>query len=313
MYEPWIKFSREVSFNSNGGSEVASQKVGFNEMAITPELPTKTGYVLEGWYTDEDLSSRFDFNSPIKASLTLYAKWIIPTIEYMEVTFNSNGGSEVASQTVLYDGYAKEPEPPTQTGYSFTGWYLDSVFNTSFDFASPITESITLHAKWDLLAPESREVSFDPNGGSLVASQTVNKNDYATEPTPPTRSGYTFDGWFTDSLLTTRFAFTTPITENITLYAKWISGTVDLLITNTIGIINQGITDKKIIGIGPKLIDQLNKVTVTLAKNDKKTAIRLLNQFISTVNSQSGRKIEVITAESLVAQAKNMIKTISNP
>jgi len=70
-------------------------------------------------------------------------------------------------------------------------------------------------------AVSSVTVTFDSNGGSSVPSQTVNSGTTATRPTNPTRSGYTFDNWYSNSGLTTVYNFSTPVTWNITLYAKW--------------------------------------------------------------------------------------------
>ncbi|WP_243394316.1 Ig-like domain-containing protein [Bifidobacterium parmae] len=64
-------------------------------------------------------------------------------------------------------------------------------------------------------------VTFDSNGGSAVATQTVDSGSVATSPTAPTRSGYTFGGWYSDAKLTTKYDFNSGVTGNITLYAKW--------------------------------------------------------------------------------------------
>ena len=64
-------------------------------------------------------------------------------------------------------------------------------------------------------------VTFDSNGGSVVSNQTVNKNTTIKEPEEPQKEGYNFAGWFTDKELTEKFDFSTKITKNITLYAKW--------------------------------------------------------------------------------------------
>lgn len=64
-------------------------------------------------------------------------------------------------------------------------------------------------------------VTFNSNGGSAVASQTVTDGETATEPDDPTKDGSTFAGWYSDEELTTEFNFATPITQNTTLYAKW--------------------------------------------------------------------------------------------
>jgi uncharacterized repeat protein (TIGR02543 family) len=136
------------------------------------------------------------------------------------VTFDSNGGSTVTSQSVSYDGTATAPSPPTMTGSTFAGWYTDNTtFNNAFDFTTPITGDITLYAKWTI---NSYAVNFDSNGGSTVTSQSVSYDGTATAPTSPTMTGYTFAGWYTDNTtFSNAFDFTTPITGDITLYAKW--------------------------------------------------------------------------------------------
>ena len=64
-------------------------------------------------------------------------------------------------------------------------------------------------------------VTFDSNGGSAVASQTVKEGEKAVKPANPTRSNYTFEGWFTDETLKNAYDFNTPVTGDITLYADW--------------------------------------------------------------------------------------------
>ncbi|MFD2330820.1 InlB B-repeat-containing protein [Cohnella sp. GCM10020058] len=215
LYAKWTINTYTVSFNSNGGSAVDSQPVNHNGTATKPADPTRSGYAFGGWYGDSGLTTLFDFASPITADTTLYAKW---TINAYTVSFNSNGGSAVNSQPVNYNGTATKPADPTRSGYAFGGWYGDSGLTTPFDFAAPITADTTLYAKWTINA---YTVSFDSNEGSAVDSQPVNHNGTATKPVDPTRSGYTFGGWFGDSGLTTQFNFAAPITADTTLYAKW--------------------------------------------------------------------------------------------
>ena len=73
---------------------------------------------------------------------------IKPEVLEYTVTFNSNGGSEVATQTVKNGKTVSNPENPTKTGFLFDGWYSDSELKNLFDFSTPITENITLYAKW---------------------------------------------------------------------------------------------------------------------------------------------------------------------
>lgn len=70
--------------------------------------------------------------------------------------------------------------------------------------------------------PVSYKVTFHSNGGSSVAAQTVVSNGTAKKPGNPTRSGYSFVGWYTDSGCTKAYNFSTKVTKNMTLYAKWL-------------------------------------------------------------------------------------------
>ena len=138
---------------------------------------------------------------------------------YYTVSFDSDGGSFVAAQTVESGKTAVEPRSPTKSGYTFDDWYKDS---SVFDFLTPITSNLTLKAKWTKIQnkenPTYYTVSFDSDGGSFVAAQTVESGKTAVEPRSPTKSGYTFDDWYKDSSV---FDFLTPITSNLTLKAKW--------------------------------------------------------------------------------------------
>ena len=98
--------------------------------------------------------------------------------------------------------------------YTFSGWGEGTVNGQVVTFTASWTKGEKDPSKW-------ATVTFNSNGGSTVASQTVKYNDKAKEPTAPTKSGYTFAGWYTEEQLTTKYVFDTPVTGNITLYAKW--------------------------------------------------------------------------------------------
>ena len=215
LFAKWDINSYTVTFNSKGGSTVATQSIVYNTKAVVPTAPTKTGYTFGGWYTTSGLATEYDFNTPITGNKTLYAKW---NINSYTVTFVSNGGSEVASQTKNYNTKASKPTNPTRTGYTFDAWYTDTGLTAAYDFNTRITGNITLYAKWNI---NSYAVSFNSNGGTSVSSQTVVYNTKASVPTAPTKTGYTFGGWYTTSGLATEYDFNTPITGNKTLYAKW--------------------------------------------------------------------------------------------
>lgn len=104
-----------VTFQSEGGSEVASQ-IRANTPADQPADPTKEGYTFIGWYNGE---SEWNFETPVTADLTLTAKW---QINRYTITFDTAGGSEVPSITQDYGTAITPPAAPTRTGYTFAGW-----------------------------------------------------------------------------------------------------------------------------------------------------------------------------------------------
>ena len=228
---PAVVENYTVTFSTNGGSDVAAQTVESGKPATEPPAPTKDGFTFGGWYADSALTSALSFSTAITSNITLYAKWISATVPTFEVTFEANGGSAVTKQVVASGEKASEPTSPTKTGATFAGWYADSGLTGTFDFNTAITSNTTLYAKWTCA------VTFDSNGGSAVASQSIAEGGTATEPAEPTKTGATFGGWCADSELTSAFDFTTAITSSTTIYAKWTySVTVDGAITGgTVG------------------------------------------------------------------------------
>lgn len=104
------------------------------------------------------------------------------------VTFQSEGGSEVASQ-IRANAPAARPADPTKEGYTFIGWYKGE---SEWDFETPVTPDLTLTAKWQL---NQYTITFDTAGGSEVPSITQDYGTAITPPAAPTRTGYTFAGW----------------------------------------------------------------------------------------------------------------------
>ncbi|MDD6858003.1 MAG: InlB B-repeat-containing protein, partial [Lachnospiraceae bacterium] len=118
-------------------------------------------------------------------------------VKKYNVTFDTNGGSEAASQVVIWGGNASQPEnAPVKEGYTFAGWYGDKECTIPYDFSKGIKENTTIYAKW---AINTYKVSFDTNGGSKVSGQSVEWNKLAAKPeTEPVKEGYTFGGWYAD-------------------------------------------------------------------------------------------------------------------
>jgi uncharacterized repeat protein (TIGR02543 family) len=112
------------------------------------------------------------------------------------------------------------PGDPTRTGYTFGGWYTDDgTFEIAYTFTTMPAESFTLYAKWLI---NGYTITFDSNDGSAVEPITQNYATAVTPPGDPTRTGYTFGGWYTDDgTFENEYVFGTMPADNLTLYAKW--------------------------------------------------------------------------------------------
>ena len=204
-----------ITFDTQGGSSVPAQAVAIGGTASVPETPTRDGYVFSKWTTDVAGEHEYDFATTVSATITLYAQWT----EAKTVTFDVQGGSEIAAQQVQTGKLAVRPENPERVGYAFAGWYTSAdTSGSEYDFTAAVNDDVTLYAKW---TPNMYAVTFDSQGGSAVDAQQVAYGGYATQPATPTRDGYTFVGWTTDAAGTTPYGFGMPVTGDITLYAKW--------------------------------------------------------------------------------------------
>lgn len=136
------------------------------------------------------------------------------------VTFNSQGGSEVAPQAVYAGEKIVKPANPTKEKEYFVDWYKEAECTNVWDFENEtVSQDITLYAKWTSIA---YTVTFETNGGSAIEAQLVPEGTFATKPVPaPTKEGNLFEEWYTEQTMTNPFDFYTPITKDITLYAKW--------------------------------------------------------------------------------------------
>lgn len=215
-----------VTFNANGGSvSTSSISVTNGSTYGTLPTPTRTGYTFAGWYTSSTGGTQITSSSTVSlsANQTLYAHW---TANRYTVILNANGGSvSTSSKEVTYGSTYGTLPTPTRTDYTFGGWYTASSGGTLVTASSTvsITSDQTLYAHWTA-NPKTYTITFNANGGSVSTSnkEVTYGSTYGTLPTP-TRTGYTFDGWYTVSsggtLVTA--SSTVSITSNQTLYAHW--------------------------------------------------------------------------------------------
>lgn len=229
-----IKYTIEFVGGDGATGSTASMSLSYGTTGILQENKyEKNGYNFAGWALSDNTDSvayadgaSITITSGLveglgegKTTITLYAVWT--PIEYT-ITYVLNGGSLNGNPDLTYtiEESVTLASPADRTGYTFGGWYTSE----EFDEDSKVTQiengstgNKVFYAKWD---PESYTVTFNTNGGSAVDDQTIEYNGTATKPEQPTRTGYTFVGWYKDGT-ETPFDFSTPITENLTLTAKW--------------------------------------------------------------------------------------------
>ncbi len=262
LFAKWELKGVTVKFETNGGSKVENVELPpSGGLVPRPTDPTKEGFTFVDWYSEPELKYVWAFDRyNTSEDITLYAKWEAIPVFY-DVTFNSNGGSDVAKQSIESGKFATEPAEPTKAGFTFEGWYKDAAFTTKWSFATDaVTEAMTLHAKWseNPVVVDKFEVTFNSNGGTLIDKQLVEAGKLVVEPTLPTKAGYTFKGWYVDASFNTMWNFKTDtVTESMTLYAKWEKDTI--LPPTGISNTNIAIFGITLIGIGTILLKKRKK------------------------------------------------------
>lgn len=214
LYAKWVKTVTVTYHVGSYGTAPDSQTVDVGKKFTRPADPVDSRAIFQGWYTDENYTTAYDFNLAVETDLNLYAKWK----DGYRVVFQTAYGTAPAEQKVALNGKATKPADPTDTGYIFKGWYTSQLYTAEFDFNTPITADTTLYAKWN----EIYTVTFNVGRhGTAPTAQTVENGGKATKPENPTAKGWRFDGWYTDEKCTASYDFDKAVTANTTLYAKW--------------------------------------------------------------------------------------------
>jgi len=151
-------------------------------------------------------------------TLTMFLFYITGAFAQLQVTFDSNGGSNVPPATGLNAGdLVSKPTDPTKPGLTFDAWYKEPAFNNPWNFdADVVNTDITLYARW------TAEITFDSNGGSSVGPFMVEEGGKLPKPADPILSGLTFGGWYKEADFQNQWDFDNDtVAGNATLYARW--------------------------------------------------------------------------------------------
>lgn len=154
------KISNTVTVNDSCAENSGSGEYSEGE-TVTIKAGERSGYKFSGWTTDDSVqfadskSAETTFTMPGKA-VTVTANWTKSSggngggggnVRYT-VSFETNGGNDIASKTVTRNSVIKEPETPIKDGFDFEGWYTDKGLKTKYDFTEKVTKNFTLYAKW---------------------------------------------------------------------------------------------------------------------------------------------------------------------
>ncbi len=232
LYAKWeSNADYKIAYNLNGGKNSKSNPVKYNKKTKTIKLknPTREGYTFGGWYKDAKLKKKVtQIKKGSKGNVTLYAKWNANTYT---IKFDKNGANKgkMSSQTkVKYGSSVKlNANKYTKNGYAFIGWnikkngkgttYADKA--SVKNLVSKNKGTITLYAMW----ANQFTIKYNLNGGvNNKANPTKYKINTEVVLKNPTRSGYKFLGWYTDSKFKNKVTkISKNYNKNITLYAKW--------------------------------------------------------------------------------------------
>jgi len=239
LYAVWTPNTYSVKYNANGGSGTMSNSSHTygTAKALTANAFTKTGYTFNGWNTKDDGSGTAYANSAsvknlaTSGTVTLYAQWKL--VNYT-ITYNLNSGTQGSGAVTSYNVTTAtfNLPTPTRTGYTFGGWYTTSNFSGTAvtQIAKGSTGNKTFYAKW---TANTYEVTLNANGGTGgTASVTATYGSAMPSATMPTRTGFTFAGYYDATSGGTKYynadgtsARTWNKTAETTLYARWTRNT----------------------------------------------------------------------------------------
>ena len=259
----WEKRSVETITTISSGNNILVSNLGHDISSSKVEEPIE----------NLDISSRQEKNEPDKEIPDIKVpdkEEIVPPHEpevYYEVNFDANGGMTGTSCIKVKSGLTIGVLPEaSRGGFTFLGWYTEAVGGTQLTTSTVITSDMTVYAHW--LAIEvgdgDARITFDRNDGTndVYQVQNVRIGETIEEPIEPTRELYRFTGWYLEPAATTKYDFTTPVTDDFTLYAGW--GNPD---STDEGVYSASNTTETIFSITDIFVEN-NEVTVTYNTNN---------------------------------------------
>ena len=225
-----------LTFETNGGSAINPVTVRHGNAVARPADPTKDKYTFIGWYADPEFTEEYDFATVLEADKTIYAKFeltstpigdIYVRYDVLHIKQLPDGTYDLANAEVEHLS-AKKDSTVTAVIKDYRATHhvnvnrtLSKLTDTAIQAhpgadGKPVYTILTVYYDLDF-----HTLTFDTMGGSKIAPETVRHGLTVAKPKDPVNGGYIFDGWYTDKAFRHRYDFSTPLTEDITIYAKW--------------------------------------------------------------------------------------------
>ena len=237
VYAQWKQNNEKtVLYVANGGvfadgNETMEGVTDSDGVARQPLAPTREGYTFTGWTYDAAGTEPVDFTKPIQGGgqhATFFAQWAELANNEKDVLYVANGGvfadgNEVLQGVTDGDGVARQPLAPTREGYTFAGWTYDRDGKDPVDFSKPVQgggDHVTFYAQWtknETPAVQTHKVNFYVDGSTTTVE--VEDGKTVAQPSDPSADGFNFVGWSSSKESFKKFDFSTPITEDTTVYA----------------------------------------------------------------------------------------------
>ncbi|WP_099469664.1 InlB B-repeat-containing protein [Konateibacter massiliensis] len=207
-----------ITFDPNGGTVSPTLGTTGTDGKLTNlPTPSKAGNTFNGWFTAASGGTEVTTSTVFAANDTIYAQW--RPITYT-ITFDPNGGTvSPTSGTTGTDGKLTSLPTPSKTGNTFNGWFTAASGGTEVTTSTVFEVNDTIYAQWTRIA---YTVTFDPNGGTVSpTSGTTGTDGKLTSLPTPSKTGNTFNGWFTAASGGTEVTTSTVFAVNDTIYAQW--------------------------------------------------------------------------------------------
>ena len=225
-----------LTSETNGGSAINPVTVRHGNAVARPADPTKDKYTFIGWYADPEFTEEYDFATVLEADKTIYAKFeltstpigdIYVRYDVLHIKQLPDGTYDLANAevehlsakkdttvtAVIKDYRATHHVNVNRTLSKLTGTAIQPYRGVD---GKPVYTILSVYYDLDF-----HTLTFDTMGGSKIAPETVRHGLTVAKPKDPVNGGYIFDGWYTDKTFRHRYDFSTPLTEDITIYAKW--------------------------------------------------------------------------------------------